>query len=266
MQRNTTLQDVEKQLEQLTEQAYTLFYSYRIKRLSDVCTVCCIDREEEKRLVSVTAKGVNRNDLELYANAAFANNPSCPDEFKHFLPCYLALLKDFDTPKTSIERTLSRLNNYQALTTWSQPEVQLLNDFVSTLFTKALLSNPDDDPCRPSLTRLLITFDDGGFEVLPFLQQWQHHLGDTALLHIKHLLLFELNIKKDHQLDNCLASPELLQVVNQWLIASCDTFCQRIEQCIVNSEQHTFNEAQLEELSWAYEVLMLNFHADVITR
>jgi len=99
MEKSNALQDVEAKLEQLTEQAYTLFYSYRIKRLSDVCTLCCIDQEEEKRLVSVTAKGVNRNNLESYATAAFAYNPSCPDEFKHFLPRYLALLKDFDTPQ-----------------------------------------------------------------------------------------------------------------------------------------------------------------------
>jgi len=116
------------------------------------------------------------------------------------------------------------------------------------------------------LSRYLITFDNGGFEVLPFLQQWQNHPSDTALLHIKHLLLFELHVRNNYKLNSCFASDALLQAVNQWLIASCDIFCQRIEQCIVNSEKHTLNEEQLEELSEAYEILMLNFHADVMMR
>lgn len=136
-----SLQAIDTQLDELTKQAYQVFGGYRVKQLNDVCTVCCIDKEGHSRLLAVAPYGLSCEDLSLYATAAFASQPDFPDEFKYFLPRYLELLKDFESP-CAPEVTFKRLKQYRAVEEWPDDELSLLNDFASALFVKALSNYP----------------------------------------------------------------------------------------------------------------------------
>ena len=255
MDTGANLQEVETHLEDLTEQAYQVFGKYRVKQLRDVCTVCCISKEEENHLLAVSAGGLSCEDLSTYATAAFATQPDAPDEFRHFLPRYLELLKDFETPGAVTETTLNRLKQYRAVKEWPEAEIQLLDEFASSLFTKALLSYP---VYTMSPITLLIIFDNGGIDINPLLVQWQNTLCDTRLFHLKDLLLEGLNAKKDYQLSNGFASDTLSHEFHQWLTDNSPALCTCIEQFIADSTEP--DDMQLEELSWVYEILMHHFN------
>lgn len=252
----TPPQEADVDLNRLTEQAYQVFGKYRIKRLMDVCTVCCINKEEQERLLSVAPYGLSCEDLSLYATAAFASQPAYPDEFKHFLPRYLELLKDFDSPAIT-ETTFDRLKKYRAIEEWSDDELQLLHDFSGAFFAKLLSSYPPRYPFT-WLDNALIMFDNGGIDINPLLVQWRDSEDHSALLHLKDLLLQCLSPKKNYQLDNGFASAELSATVKQWLVDNCDVFCDRIEHCIADTDFQ--DEYTLDELSWAYERLIYHFH------
>lgn len=258
METATTLQEIDTRLEALVEEAYQAFGKYRVKRLLDVCTVCCIDREEENRLVTLSVAGISHEDLNTYATAAFAALPSVPEEFKHFLPRYLELLKDFAIPGAITETTLVRLKQYRQLAEWPEQEVRLLHDFAEALFAKALLSYPiQSDGLLLWIDELLILFEKGGIEINPLLEQWSAHTGHTSLLHLQDLLLNSLNPQKGYCLNNTFASDEFSRVMQEWLISHRQIFADRIEHYIADDNNQ--DEGELNRMSWAYEILMHQF-------
>lgn len=248
---------MDTRLDALTERAYQVFGGYRVKQLKDVCTVCCIDKEEHSRLLAVSPSGLSCESLRTYATAAFASEPTYPDEFKHFLPRYLELLKGFESPCIP-EVTFKRLKKYRDVEEWPDDELSLLNDFASALFAKALSSYPLQGDFT-YLTSLLIMFDNGDFDTAPLLEQWQQSEHDTALLHLKELVLDSLSERKGYRLDDGFASTQLSDTVINWLTANRDLFCERLERYVAYGDFEGEDELLVDELSWAYEALKYHF-------
>jgi hypothetical protein len=83
------LEAIEKNLDSIIKRSYGLFSIYKVKKIQDSCTYCCIDNEEEGALLRTTKSCITPELLSLYNDAAFSNSHLNVNEFKYFLPRYM---------------------------------------------------------------------------------------------------------------------------------------------------------------------------------
>src|SRR5262245_29372956 len=109
-------------LEEIIEQSYRLFATYKVTRPLDVCTDdCCMSPADEARLATLPVKSIPKELLEEYNDEAKPEKTRI-DEVKHFLPRYLDLIGQFQFPTHSTELSFSRLVPFEK-SEWTSDEL-----------------------------------------------------------------------------------------------------------------------------------------------
>lgn len=242
-------------LSDIIDTAYNLFAPYTVGSTLAVCKVCCVSDAEEQELLRTPLRTVSAEVLNAgYFYSARSYSGREHKELKHFLPRLLELVTQFDFPMHSTEITLNRLELHHSAR-WPAPETALLQTFAEAFFIDCLGQYPL--PNGTSLTEMLIMFGLGHFDLSRLLAAWAAARTLSSALHSKDFLLREVHFGRvnDHQLQNSFSEPHINAAVAAWLNepAVLQQLAQQLEQRILLDQ--TLDDAILNELSLAYEVL-----------
>lgn len=128
------------ELEHIIEKSYEIFKKYKVKAPLDACTVCCLTRNQESDLVSLSVRHIPFELLYDYNTAAKTEKPDI-QEFKHFLPRFLELTANLRFLHHSGELVLSRFD-YYGKTDWTKEEQELMQDFGQAYFRLCMTIHP----------------------------------------------------------------------------------------------------------------------------
>ncbi|MBO2008712.1 hypothetical protein [Hymenobacter negativus] len=239
----------------LIDAAYELFAPYTVGATLDVCKVCCVSDAEEQRLLGTPLRTVSAAVLDAgYFSSARSGSEREYWELKHFLPRLLELVTQFDFPMHSTEITFSRLDLHLP-TQWTGPERALLQTFAEVFFARCVGQYPL--PGGASLTELLIMFGLGHFDLTELLAAWAAARSSSSALHAKDFLLHEIRFGRanQHRLQNPFSEPHINAAVAAWLNTAgvSQLLAQQLESQLLHDSDLSNDE--LNELSWAYEVL-----------
>ena len=179
--------------DELIEQGYSLFSSYRVSIPLDVCKVCCISDEEERILVKTPVKQLSKDILQTYIGSASCGSNKEQSEMCHFIPRILELIAKGEYPTISIETLFDRLYRFPLKDT----EYDFLFKFFSEFWLKYINHYPDKD-------------------ILPFLELWRRQKSQASIFHFVDLIL-DASFGK-HRILNMFSTISLNDAINQWLI------------------------------------------------
>jgi hypothetical protein len=242
-------------LPQLIDAAYELFAPYTVGTVLDVCKACCVSDAEEQELLRTPLRTVSAAVLDAgYFSSARSGSEREHWELKHFLPRLLELVAQFDFPMHSTEITFSRLDLHHPAQ-WAAPERDLLQTFAEVFFAQCLGQYPL--PGGASLTELLIMFGLGHFDLSELLAAWAAARSPSAALHSKDFLLHEIRFGRasQHRLQNPFSEPHINAAVTAWLgtVGMPQYLAKQLEDQLLHDS--VLSDDELNELSWAYEVL-----------
>lgn len=198
-------------LEKIIKRSYELFSNYEVNSPLDICTHCCMPKENERLLAALPIKDIPIELLTEYNDGA-ATEKTPINEVKHFLPRYLALIGKFEFPSHSAELSLKRLNPFNKKE-WNDEELILLKKFAAAFFKKCLSVYPL--PNRDSIDSIIIMFGKAEFELTELLAVWETETTLESVLHFRDLYLFGFNNK--NKLSNAFGENKISLIVRNWI-------------------------------------------------
>ncbi|MFT5820751.1 MAG: hypothetical protein ACI8ZM_001998 [Crocinitomix sp.] len=237
-------------LKNIIDQSYQVFSAYKVGPTLDVCTECCVTKEEELKLATTAVEKIPFDLLYSYHTAGKPQHPTI-NEFKHFAPRYLDLTASLKFVSHSVEivlRTFAEIND------WTNKETELLNSFGKEFFDHCLNTYPL--PENEEISSILIMLDNGGFEIDVYLSDWEKVNNIESVLHFSDLINYGFNDKKPDQLSSAFAEKKTSKTIFDWLNNGDLTalFKQRIENLILNP--NGISDKKQIELSSAYDRLV----------
>lgn len=238
------------ELKQIIDKSYQIFADYKVGQKLDVCTQCCVSKEEELTLVETEVNKLPFELLNIYNSAGKPQHPNI-NEFKHFVPRYLDLTANLKFVSHSTEIAL---NSFAKVNDWSQEESELLNSFGQEFFIYCLNTYPL--PENENISSILIMLDNGNFTINYSLLDWEKTINLESILHFSDLINYGFNHKKPDQLSSGFAGDKTNKIILNWINRPDvrKLFKQRIENLIINS--NGVSEKEQTELSWAYDRLI----------
>jgi hypothetical protein len=239
-------------LHEIVERSYKLFRDYKPERPLDVCTECCMKKEEEARLAAMTVREIPLELLREYNDSAKPEKTRI-EEVKHFLPRYLELISSFRFPTHSVELSFSRLLPFNS-NEWTKEELQLLTDF-SVEFFKHCLSLYPLPAHSERIDSILIMFDRTAVPVEALLNVWEKADNIQSVLHFKDLKYYGFQNKSHTGLSDGFGDNELATKLQQWLQRDSvkKVFESRIEAILLGDPE--LEEETLSELELLYDML-----------
>ncbi len=242
------------ELSTIIEKSYKIFEDYTIGETLEICTNCCVTKEEEKILVRTPLRKITKEIMNFYYNSAQTYSQRELYEMKYFLPRVLELLANFEVPTHSIEISLTRLM-LDKKEWWLQKEKELLHEFAIAYFQKCLEQYPL--PERISIDKIIIMFGIAHFEIEKILECWKNAEEVTAFLHLKDFLWNKIeydDFQKPIKLKNSFSEPYLDVIIVNWLRNKNvkKTFLQSIEKIIFHNP---CSKEDMDELNLLYETL-----------
>ena len=233
-----------------------MFRDFRVKKIRDSCTFCCIDKNEENYLVNTPIRNISLESLSHYNDAAFSNGDFNSSELKHFLPRYLDIIKDLKSPSHSFELSLQRVKSYANEDLWDEKEIKLLNKFGELVFKKCLLTYPCNGEIF-SITDVLIMLWNANIDIKKSLSLWEKNKEVESVLHFKDLIFNDSKFQYGRKLkiNNSFSTEEFSSIICKWLALSKtrQVFSEKIEYLLL--ETSSLSEEDEEELSTVYEVI-----------
>lgn len=237
-------------LEDIIQNAYRIFRKYKATIPLDACTACCLTKNQESELVSLSVHNIPFELLYDYNTAAKTKKPSI-SEFKHFLPRFLELTAEFKFLHHSAELVLSRFHYYDK-SEWTEEEKELMQDFGEAFFSQCLTIYPL--PEFETIDSILIMLSETKINMDPLLLNWTNFQSKESILHFKDLVISGFDSKKQDELVNGYGKKDLSKVIIEWLNKEATrlSFALMIEQMIMEPPAH-IEQRTLDELSWTYE-------------
>lgn len=237
------------ELKKIIDKSYEIFADYDVGQTLDVCTECCVTKEEEKELAKTDVRRIPFELLYAYHTAGKPIKPNMT-EFKHFVPRYLELTANFKFVSHSTEIVL---RTFGEITEWTKNETDLLDSFGQEFFKYCLNTYPL--PENETISSILIMLDKGNFRIDQKLADWGKTEKMETTLHFSDLINYGFNEKKPGQLSSGFADKKTSQLIFDWIsdLKIKTLFKKRIEKIIMNPIGIT--DEKQTELSWAYDKL-----------
>jgi hypothetical protein len=240
------------ELQDIVQNSYRIFKKYKATIPLDACTACCLTKNQESELVSMSVHDIPFELLYDYNTAAKTKKPSI-HEFKHFLPRYLELTADLKFLHHSAELVLSQFRYYNN-SEWTEEEKELMHDFGQAFFSQCLTIYP-----LPELERIdsiLIMLSETKINIESLLVSWTGFRSKESVLHFKDLVIRGFRSDRQDELVSSFGSKNLSKVIIEWLNREITklSFADIIEKIIMEPPPD-IDQATLNELSWSYEKL-----------
>jgi hypothetical protein len=237
-------------LQAIVDRAYKTFSKYRVSGQLDVCTVCCVTKDEERKLLALDVRSIPQELLYTWNHAAKSDSPDLT-EFKHFLPRILDLIAQFDWPAHSIELCLKSFRYYQD-TDWSPEEKQVVGDFARTFFSLCV----ETRYCilKETPVAFLIMFDAADVDLRAMLKIWEVSESVVAAMHFSNQLGFDGPTTR-----NAFATEEFKRRLEAWLTDYQVQFhFSEVLEAAVLDDGFSHPEFDRSYLSQAYEIIQLS--------
>jgi len=233
-------------LEEIIKNSYELFSNYEANSPLDICTECCMSKENEGLLASLSIKEIPVKLLSEYNDGASTEKTPI-NEVKHFLPRYLDLIGKFEFPSHSTEISLKRLTPFNK-TEWKEEEKILLKKFALVYFKKCLSIYPL--PNNESIDSIIIMFWRGQFEIIELLSIWEKETTKESILHFRDLYFLGFKNKNKSKLSNAFGEKEISLIVRGWIDDKKvkQHFSSTIEELIMEGENLTEEDLNYIEL------------------
>jgi hypothetical protein len=238
------------ELQDIVSNSYKIFKKYKATIPLDACTACCLTKNQESELVSLSVHDIPFELLYDYNTAAKTKKPSI-HEFKHFLPRFLELTADLKFLHHSAELVLSRFHYYDK-SEWTDEENELLQDFGQAYFSQCLTIYP-----LPELERIdsiLIMLSEAKINIKSLLASWTSFQSKESVLHFNDLVIRGFRSDRQDELVSSFGGKGLSKVIIAWLNsgATRNSFADKIEKIIMEPPPD-IEQTILDELSWTYE-------------
>ncbi len=243
-----------KNLDEIIDKSYQIFKKYKAKAPLDVCTECCLTKNQESELVSLSVRHIPFDLLYEYNTAAKTEKPDI-EEFKHFLPKFLEYTADIKFLHHSGELVLYRFEYYEK-SEWTPEEQQLMQDFGLAYFDKILTNFPLPD--FEHIDSVLIMLWKAKIDIEPILDYWTTRTNSESILHFNYLINWSFKANQVDKLSSPFADDELSELIAQWLKneKTKSRFASMIEAFIMEPPDGTENSV-LAQLSWTYEKMKI---------
>ncbi|NBW36193.1 MAG: hypothetical protein EBR30_14465 [Cytophagia bacterium] len=237
-------------LHDIIQNAYRIFKKYKATIPLDACTACCLTKNQESELVSLSVHNIPFELLYDYNTAATTKNPSI-SEFKHFLPRLLEMTAEFKFLHHSAELVLSRFHYYDK-SEWTEEEKELIQDFGQAFFSQCLTIYPLSE--FEKIDSILIMLSETKINMESLLVSWTNFQSKESILHFKDLVIGGFDSNKQDELVNSFGNKDLSKVIIEWLNneATRISFAQMIGQMIMEPPAQ-IEQRTLDELILAYE-------------
>ena len=242
-------------LKDIVDKSYEVFKKYDATAPLDVCTACCLTKEQENALITLPVRDIPFKLLYDYNTAAKTKHPRI-EEFKHFLPRFLEITADLNFLHHSAELVLSRFDYYDK-SEWSDEEQALIQNFASAYFCQYLsVYTPS---ALERVDAILIMLSKTKVDMQPILACWMENTSPESVFHFKDLVIGGFKTTKPDQLISSFAGQELTGAIIEWLDkqATKSAFADKIEKIIMEPAEN-IDERTLNELSWTYEIVRHN--------
>lgn len=238
-------------MKEIVKQAYRLFKNYSVQSPLDICTDCCMDKEDEELLASLKVKDIPKSLLMEYNDGGSAQKTPI-EELKHFLPRYVELVSDFNFPSHSTEIAFRRLEPFER-DEWTDEELLFLEKFALGFFNKCLSIYPL--PENEVISGILIMFWRGQFQLTELLNSWSADQTLSSTLHFKDLCLEGFKQKNPSKMTNGFGEEEISKFLRNWVDEKAIrmAFRKNIEKLIMDDT--ALNDVQSYEIDILYEML-----------
>lgn len=236
-------------MELIINQAYIVFNYPKPISITNVCTECCMPKEQARLLLTTTLNEIPLELLQEYNDGAQAMNFDRA-EFNYFLPRYLELISQFKFT-SAIDVSLSLKNlKFDCKEFWTnEKEVKCMHDFSIAFFEKCLKTKTFLD--NTQLIEILNMFYVSGFDVNLLLSIWLTDLNNYAVVQLEQLITDTFNYRgKMHT--NGFVNSELNSILEDWIKSNKQIILAAIEKHIMSS---FLKEEQLQKLSYLYDTI-----------
>lgn len=238
------------ELQDIVQNSYRIFKKYKATIPLDACTACCLTKNQESELVSLSVHDIPFELLYDYNTAAKTKKPSIY-EFKHFLPRFLELTAELKFLHHSAELVLSRFHYYDK-SEWTDEETELIQNFGQAYFSQCLTIYP-----LPELERIdsiLIMLSETKIKIDSLLNIWTGFQSKESVLHFNDLVIRGFRSDRQDELVSSFAGKDLSKVIIEWLNRETTrlSFADMIEKIIMEPPLD-IEQTTLDQLSWTYE-------------
>lgn len=236
-------------MELIINQAYSIFNYQKPTSITNVCTECCMPKDQARLLLTTTLNEIPLELLQEYNDGAQALHFD-RKEFNYFLPRYLELISQFQF--TSAVDVLLSLKNlkFDCKELWTKEnEVKCINDFSVAFFEKCLKTKVFSD--NTQLIELINMLHISGFDVNLLLPIWLADLNNYSVVHLEQLISDNFNYRgKMHT--NGFVNSDLNSILEEWIKSNKQIILSAIEKHIMSS---FLQDEQLQKLSYLYDTV-----------
>jgi hypothetical protein len=237
-------------LEEIIEKSYEIFKKYKATAPLDACTECCLTKNQESELVSLSIHHIPFDLLYKYNIAAKTEKPDI-QEFKHFLPRFLELTKELKFLHHNEGLVFSRFDYYDK-EEWNDNEINVLQEFAKAFFKFCLTVYPLPELAK--IDGILIMLNKTKIDTHTLLAEWTVNSSPESILHFNDLINWGFKANKPDELSSPFANSELSGLITKWLEneTTKEKFSEHIEQFIMNPPAE-IEDRILNQISWTYE-------------
>ncbi|MEX0968168.1 MAG: hypothetical protein WD077_13085 [Bacteroidia bacterium] len=237
-------------MEEIIDKSYEIFKKYKATAPLDACTECCLTKNQESELVSLSVRHIPFDLLYDYNTAAKTEKPDI-QEFKHFLPRFLELTKELKFLHHDEELVFSRFDYYDK-DEWSNDELDVLKEFANAFFQYCLTVYSLPELAR--IDGILVMLHKIKIDIHILLAEWTINSTPESVLHFNDLINWGFKDNKPDELSSPFASTELSRIITEWLEneTTKERFSEHIEQFIINPPAE-IEDRILTQVSWTYE-------------
>lgn len=230
----------------LVEEGYSIFSSYKISSTLDVCKVCCISDDEERKLTRTPLRELDEDILQAYINSAASYSEREKYEMHYFLPRILDLISQNIFPTICTDTIFDRLfreDPYEY--TGSEKEYQFLSEFLLE-YWKHFLNNSKNS----ELLNGIIICIGRHFDIKPMLKFWEIDKSEQATLYFAELIIhldrygilgYYSTEKLNHEIENWLADKRTYKC-----------FTERMETLYYNGNLNDYDSLMIESAYTLY--------------
>lgn len=236
-------------MELIINQAYTIFNYQKPTSITNVCTECCMPKDQAQLLLTTALNEIPLELLQEYNDGAQALHFD-RKEFNYFLPRYLELIGEFQfTSAVDVSLSLKNLK-FDCKEFWTnETEVKCINDFSVAFFEKCLKTKAFSD--NTQLIELINMLHISGFDMNLLLPIWLADLNNYAVVHLEQLITDNFNYRgKMHT--NGFVNSNLNSMLEDWIKSNKQIILAAIEKHIMSS---VLKEEQLKKLSYLYDTV-----------
>ncbi len=233
-------------MELIINRAYSTFNYPKPISITNVCTECCMPKDQARLLLTTALNEIPLELLQEYNDGAQALHFD-RKEFSYFLPRYLELVGQFQfTSAVDVSLSLKNLK-FDCKEFWTnENEVKCIHYFSIVFFEKCIKT--EHFPENIELIEIINLLHVSGFDVNILLSIWLANLHSYSIVHLEQLISDNFNYRGKIRTSGFVNS-DLNSLLEDWIKSNKQIILAAVEKHIMSS---VLKEKHLQKLSYLY--------------